>query len=182
MDVQTIPVEVTTSSSDVADEEQFFFTQAGSENEAVKPTLGMKKTIDEKGKKWLANEESSTLKPSIKEFTKIDGNTTSFTMSGIKANARVRVEQDVDLVPKNLKFQIIGQPQDEVLLTTDRQNKHYKANDDRIILKEGLLFRKNYGETGSVENYQTLIPEQLVSEVLWSLHGELESTLELSRQ
>ena len=31
---------------------------------------------------------------------------------------------------------------DIVLLKTDRQFKHYKANEDRIILKDGLLFRK----------------------------------------
>ena len=59
-----------------------------------------------------------------------------------------------------------------MLLTTDRRFKHYKANEDRIILKDGLLFRKYYGETGSVKNYQILRPKQLVNEVLWSLHGE----------
>ena len=30
--------------------------------------------------------------------------------------------------------------------------KQYKANEDRIILKDGLLFRKYYGETGSTSN------------------------------
>ena len=33
-DVQTTPIEVTTSSSDVADEEQFFFTQADYNDES----------------------------------------------------------------------------------------------------------------------------------------------------
>ena len=59
-----------------------------------------------------------------------------------------------------------------MLLATDRRFKHYKANEDCIILKDGLLFRKYYGETGSVKYYQTLIPKQLVNEVLRSLHGE----------
>ena len=59
-----------------------------------------------------------------------------------------------------------------MLLTTDSRFKHYKANEDRIILKDGLLFRKYYGETGSVKYYQILIPKQLVNEVLQSLHGE----------
>ena len=59
-----------------------------------------------------------------------------------------------------------------MLLTTDSRFKHYKANEDRIILKDGLPFRKYYGETGSVECYQILIPKQLVNEVLRSLHGE----------
>ena len=93
-------------------------------------------------------------------------------MNGIKATARIRVEQDVDLVLKNLKLEILGQPFDEVVIMTDSRYKHYKANEDRIILKDGPLFRKYFGETGSVKYYQILIPKQLVTEVLRSLHGE----------
>ena len=61
------------------------------------------------------------MKPSITEFTKIDGNTTSESTNGIKANAEIRVQQDADLVLKNSKLKILGQPHDDVLLTTDRQ-------------------------------------------------------------
>ena len=93
------------------------------------------------------------MKSSIKEFRKIDGNTTSYSINGNKASARIRVEQDADLVLKNLKLNILGQQHDDVLLATDRRFKHYKANEDRIILKDGLLFRKYYGETGSVKYY-----------------------------
>ena len=82
------------------------------------------------------------------------------------------MEQDADLVSKNLKLKTLGQPHDDVLLTTGRLCKHYKANEDRIIPKDGLLFRKYYGETGSVKYYQILIPKQLVNEVLRDLHGE----------
>ena len=112
------------------------------------------------------------MKPSNKEFTKIDGNTKSYSLHGIKANARIRVEQDADLVLKTLKLKILGQPHDDVLLTTDRQFKHYKALENRIILKDGLLLRKYYGETGSVQYYQILMPKQLVNKVLQSPHGE----------
>ena len=70
-------------------------------------------------------------------------------MIEIKANARLRVDQDVDLVLKNLKMKILGQSYDEMLLTTDKRYKHYEMNEDRIILKDGLLFRNCYGETGS---------------------------------
>ena len=108
------------------------------------------------------------MKPSIKEFTKIDGNTTSYSLHGNKAIARIRAEQDADLVLKNLKLKILGEPRDDVLLTTDSRVKHYKANEDRII----LLFRRYYGEIGSIRYYQIVIPKQLVNEVLRSLHGE----------
>ena len=121
------------------------------------------------------------MKPSIKEFTKIDGNTTAYSIHGIKAYARIRVEQDTDLVLKNLKLKILGQPHDDVLLTTDSRFKHYKANEDRIILKDGPLFRRYYGKTGSVKYYQILIPKQLVNEVLRSLHGEFGKLLGITK-
>ena len=70
-------------------------------------------------------------------------------MNGIKANARKLVEQDVNIVLKNMKLKILGQPYDEV-----------------------LLMRKNFGETGGVKYYQILLPEQLVDEILRSPHGE----------
>ena len=108
----------------------------------------------------------------MKEFTKVDGNTTSYSMNGIKATARIRVEQDVDFVLKNMKLKILDQPYDEVLIMTDSRYKNYKANEDRIIFKDGLLYRQYFRETGSVKYYQILNPKQVVKEVLRSLHGE----------
>ena len=171
-DIQTTPIEVTTSSSDVADEEHIFFTHADDAKESEEQTLERKQQSRQNAKQWAANEELPALKTSVKEFTKIDGNTTSYSMNSIKATARIRVEQDVDLVLKNLKLKILGQPFDEVLIMTDSRYKHYKTNEDRIIIKDGLLYRKDFGETGGVKYYQILIPKQLVKEVLRSLHGE----------
>ena len=57
-------------------------------------------------------------------------------------------------------------------MMTDSRYKNYKANEDRIILEDGFLFKKRLGETVSVKYYQTLIPKQLVNEVLLSRHGE----------
>ena len=170
-DIQTTPIEVTTSSSDVADAEQFFFTHADDSNESEEQTLQRKEQSKQNAEQWTANKEPTILKTSVKEFMKTDGNTTSYSMNGIKANAKLRVEQDVDLVLKNMKVRILGQPHDKKLLMTDSRYKNYKANEDRIILKDGLLFRKYFGETGGVKYYQILIPKQLINEVLRSLHG-----------
>ena len=71
-----------------------------------------------------------------------------------------------------MKLKILGQLYDEVLIMTDSPYKNYKANEDRITFKDGLLFRKYFGETGSVKYYQLLIPKQIVKEVLRRLHGE----------
>ena len=171
-DIQTTPIEVTTSSSDVADEKQFFFTQADNNDESEKQTLERKEQWRQNAKQWVANKESPVLKTSVKEFTKIGENTTLYSMNGNKPNARIRVEQDVNLVLKNMKMKILGQPLDEVLVMTDSRYKSYKSNEDGIILKDGLLFRKNFVETGSVKYYQILILKQSNNEVLLNLHGD----------
>ena len=171
-DVQITPIEVTTSSSDVADEEQFFFTQADGEEETEEQTLEKKEQSRKKATEWVAHEEPSLMKPSIKEITKIDENTTSYSIHGIKANARIRVKQDVDLVLKNSKLKMLGQPYDEVLLSTGKRFKHYKSKEDCIIFKDGLFFRKYYGENANIKYNQILIPEQLVDIVLCCLHRE----------
>ena len=163
---------MTTSSSDVADEEHIFFTHADDAKESEERTLERKEQSRQNAKQSAANEKLPALKMSMKEFTKIDGNTTLYSISSIKATARIRVEQDSDLVLKNLKLKILGQPFDEVLIMTDSRYKYYKTNEDRIILKDGLLYRKYFGETGNVKYYQILIPKQLVKEVLRSLHGD----------
>ena len=118
-DIQTTPIEVTTPSSDVADEEQFLCTHADDSNESEEQNLERKERSRQNAKQWAANEESPVLKTSVEEFTKIDGNTTSYSMNGIKANARIRVEQDVDLVLRNMKLKILGQPYHEVVIITD---------------------------------------------------------------
>ena len=99
-DVQTTRIEVTTSSSDVADEEQLFLTQADGEDETEEQTPERKEQTRTKATEWVTHEEPSPMKPFLEEFTKIDGNTTSYSIHGIKANARTRVEEDVDLVLK----------------------------------------------------------------------------------
>ena len=40
------------------------------------------------------------------------------------------------------------------------------------MLKDGLLLRKYYGDTGNVKYYQILIPKQLVNKILRSPHGD----------
>ena len=162
----------TTSSSDVADEEQVFITQADNDNESEGQTLKRNEQSRQNATQWVANEEPPSCKTSVEEFTKIDGNSTLISMNGIKANARILAEPDVDIILKSVKRTKYGQPHDEVLLTTDRRFKHNKANEDRIILKDGLLNRKYYGEKSNVKYYQNLILQQIFSEVPQSLHGE----------
>ena len=146
--------------------------QADGKDETEEQILQRKEQISEKGSRMGSKPGTILNEAKYQEFTKIDGNTTSYSINGIKASAPIRVEQDADLVLKNLKLKMLGHPHDDALLSSDRRFIHYKANEDSNILKDGLLFRKYYGETGSVKYYQILIPKQLVNEVHRNLHGD----------
>ena len=135
---------MTTTSSDVADEEQFLFTQADVGNEIKEQILQQKKQSLKEALERLANQELSSMKPSVKVFAKADGNTTLYFMNGIKSKARRRVEQDAYLFLKTLELKLFGQPHDDVPLAADRRFKHNKAKEDRIIVQDELLFRKHY--------------------------------------
>ena len=82
---------MTTSSSDVADEEHFFVTQADNESDSEEQTAQRKDQSRENAMEWVANREPSTSRTKVKDFTKIDGNAASYSMNGIKANSRIRV-------------------------------------------------------------------------------------------
>ena len=104
-DVQTTLIQLTTSSSDVADEEKFLFAQLDGEDETEKQTFERKKQCRRKVTEWVEKKELFSMMPSYPDFTKIDGNTTSYSIDGNKANTWIRVKQDVDLVLEYIVFQ-----------------------------------------------------------------------------
>ena len=53
-DVQTTPIEVSTSSSDVADEQKFFFTQTDNQDETEEQILQRKKPTSKKGSRMTS--------------------------------------------------------------------------------------------------------------------------------
>ena len=68
--VATKPIEVTTSSSDVADEKQFFFTRADSEDKTEEQTLERKEQLRKNATQWVFYEEPSWMKPSHRKIRK----------------------------------------------------------------------------------------------------------------
>ena len=60
-DIHTTPIEVTTSSSDVADEEQLFFTHADGANESKEQTFERKERSIQNAKLLAVHEESPIL-------------------------------------------------------------------------------------------------------------------------
>ena len=63
--VLTTPIELTTSSSDVADEKQLFLTKADKVEETGEKILQRKKQSQKKTTEWVANEDPSSMKPNI---------------------------------------------------------------------------------------------------------------------
>ena len=64
-DIHTTPIDVTTSSSDVTDEEQFFFTHADDSNGSEEQTFERKEQSKQNAKQWAASEKSPILKTRI---------------------------------------------------------------------------------------------------------------------
>ena len=69
-DIQTTPIEVTTFSSDVPDEEQVIFTQTDIDNEPEEQTLERKEQARQNAKQWAANEESPAPKDKCEKIHK----------------------------------------------------------------------------------------------------------------
>ena len=81
-----------------------------------------------------------------------------------------------------MKLKNLGEKHVKVQIMTDSRYKPYKANEDRIILKDGLLFRKDSGETDSVNYCQIRMPKQLVNKIPAAcLHGDFGKHLGISK-
>ena len=95
----------------------------------------MKKTVLSRKavKEWVANDEPSSMRICIKEVTKVDGSTKTYSMNGIKANARITVEQDVDLAVKNYKPTNLSQPY------VDMVQKTFSSTSTLVILGQTPL-------------------------------------------
>ena len=83
----------------------------------------------------------------------------------------MRHQQDRDNVLRNYKLRLLKEPYDEHLMATDHRALQYTAQETRIILKDGLLYRQYFGETGAVKYLQVLLPEQLVDSFIEAHHG-----------
>ena len=168
-DIITAPIEVNLQSTDVADEEQLFFLpdeEVESEQEVfARKALSQQRAIDEK--------EQQNLTTEVTETVHIPFNTAVYAFGAIKENARIRNEQDADPLLKALKLRLLHEEYDKHLLKTEPRGRNLLRHEERIIVKDGVLMRKYYGEDGTVTHHQILIPKHLVPELLSTLHGKM---------
>ena len=167
-DITVRPIQVNLQSTDVADEEQLFFLP--DETIETEEEILLQK---EQARQNARDEETKKLKLAIKETTPIPINKTSYTFGAIKEDARIRVEQDSNLIFKAIKRKLIGEEYDKHLLQTDPTAKRLLVHESGLIVKDGILMRKYYGECGQVTHHQILIPEHLIAELLKAIHEQM---------
>ena len=81
------------------------------------------------------------------------------------------LEQSKDPILLQLKAKIQNEKYSGEILQQDIRYRHYLNNLDRIVLKDEIVTRKYYDETGQIKHHQILLPKLLVKELLQAIHG-----------
>ena len=108
----------------------------------------------------------------VTEIFKLPLNSAVYSFGAIKENPRIRNKQDADPLLKAWELRISHEEYDKHLLKTEPSGRNLLRHEERVIMKDGLLMRKFYGEDGSVIHNQVIIPKNLVPELLSTLHGK----------
>ena len=161
-DVQTLPIEINVQSAGVSQEEQIFYTNDDDETEE---------------QNW-ARKEAIRKTPAVDEPTvSIQTLSTNLVKQQPDIQVRLRktnqiiIEQSKDAVLQQLKAKLLHEEYSESLLQQDAGYRHYANNLERIVLKDEILTRQYFDETGNVKYHQFLLPQHLLRELLQSLHG-----------
>ena len=161
-DVETQPIEVNVQSAGVSEEEQVFFTEE--DNETEEQIWERKK----QSKAGLKVDETVIQIDTISE--NVVDEITNFTQKLRRTN-QILLEQSKDPILLHLKAKIQNEEYSEEILQRDIRYKHYLNNLDRIVLKDEIVTRQYYDETGQIKYHQILLPKHLLKELLQAIHG-----------
>ena len=161
-DVETRPIEVNIQSAGVSEEEQVFFTEDEDETEAQ---IWERK---KQGRNRLIDQEAIIQIDAISE--NIVDEITNFTQKLRRTN-QILLEQSKDPILQQLKAKIQNEENSEEILQQDTRYKHYLSNWDRIVLKDEIVTRQYYDETGQIKYHQILLLKHLLKELLRALHS-----------
>ena len=118
--------------------------------------------------KELSTKVTKVIKMSLKSAV--------YTFGVLKGNARIRKEQDADFLFKALKLRILHKKYDKHLLKTEPPGRNLLRHDERIIMKDGVLMRKYYGEEGTIFHHRVILRKHILPELLSTLHGKNKHT------
>ena len=161
-DVQTLPIEINVQSAGVSQEEQIFYTNDDDETE--EQYWARKKAI----RKISATDEPTVTIQTLS--TNLVKQHPDIQVRLRKTN-QIIIEQSKDAVLQQLKAKLLHEEYSENLLHQDARYRHYANNLERIALKDEILARQYFDETGNVKYHQILLPQHLLQELLQSLHG-----------
>ena len=167
-DVNTKAIEVNIQSSGVAEDELLYILPGESPTE--QQLWEEKEAIRQSAKTETHNEPENEVFE-LQTFHKPTAGTINYREGHFKDNAKIRLEQNNDEILRNLRAKIEGELYDETQFTQDYRYKHYLQNIMRIEIKQDVLTRRYYNDTGMITHYQILLPKQLLDEFLHALHG-----------
>ena len=161
-DVQTLPIEINVQSAGVSQEEQIFYTNDDDETE--EQLWARKEAIR---KNPATDEPTVTIQTLSTNLVKQHPD----IQVRLKRTNQIIIEQSKDAVLQQLKAKLLHEEYSENLLHQDARYRHYANNLERIVLKDEILTRQYFDETGNVKYHQILLPQHLLQELLKSLHG-----------
>ena len=125
-------------------------------------------------RKRIAKENPHNVESSITIETMSTNTVNTDTTIKLRLNKtnQIAVEQTKDGTLVQLKAKLQKEAYSEEALLRDIRYKHYLRNADRIVLRDEVLTRQYFGETGQIKYLQILLPQHLVSTLLESLHGQ----------
>ena len=162
-DVQTLPIEINVQSAGVSQEEQIFYTNDDDETE--EQYWGRKEAIR---KNPATDEPTVTIQTLSTNLVKQHPD----IQVRLRKTNQIIIEQSKDAVLQQLKAKLLHEEYSENLLHQDARYRHYANNLERIVLKDEILARQYFDETGNVKYHQNLLPQHLLQELLQSLHGQ----------
>ena len=106
-------------------------TDFGKKNKTWEIRLKLKLTMTQK-----------TMLPNFQHFHKPTSGLKNCSEGHFRDNARIGLEQNSDIVLRNLRAKIEGNPFDENDLASDYRYQHYLQNLIRVEIKQEVLTRK----------------------------------------
>ena len=152
-DVQTLSIEENVQSAGVSQEQQIFYTNDDDETE----------------EQYWARKEAIMKNPAIDEpAVTIQTFSTNLIKQQPEIQIRLRktnqiiIEQSKDAVLQQLKAKLLREENSESVLQQDARYRHYASNLEPIVVKEVILTRQYFDETGNVKYHQHLLPQHLL--------------------
>ena len=167
-DIQTKAIEVNIQSSGIMEEEQIYILPDDEFDE--NKLWEEKQNVRNQAQTETHNDPENNV-TELQQFHKPTSGLNTCSEGHFRDNAKIRLEQNNDIVLRNLGTKIEGNHFDENDLAPDYRYQHYLQNITRIEIKQEVLTRTYHTDTGTTSHYQILLPTQLLEELLQALHG-----------